>query len=192
MRPGLRAHDARVLWAPEVFTSTVFLIDSPFPPSDRGNLFRTVGNGIGTTDSQGVHSRYDLGNGDRLQILTLFPATMDQPLAALVPLDADGPDRLEAIDRLLRALLGRPVPPDTRLTPQQRRRARHMLQAADGRGNGASYRDIASVLFGPDRVADQPWKSSPLRDVTMDLVRDAFAMIAGGYRALLRRRRRGS
>jgi hypothetical protein len=164
------------------------LTDTPAVWPDDNNLFRALADSTGTIDGQGTHFHYDLGNGDRLQILRLAPA--DQPLAALVPLDADGPDRLEAIDRLLRSLLGLPVPRDTRLTPQQRRRARHMLQAADGRMNGAGYRDIAEAIFGPDRVAADPWKTSPLRDVTMDLVRDALVMIDGGYRALLHHRRR--
>lgn len=65
-----------------------------------------------------------------------------------------------------------------------------MLQAIDGRANGATYREIADVLFGKDRVAADPWKSSALRDATMDLVKDGLAMIAGGYRTLLRHRRR--
>lgn len=58
--------------------------------------------------------------------------------------------------------------------------------------NGAGYRDIAKAIFGVERVNDHPWKTSPLRDLTMDLVKDAVAMIAGGYRTLLRRRHRGS
>lgn len=146
----------------------------------------------GRTDDLGLHFHLGLGNGDRLQLLLLAPATASQPLAALVPLDKDGPDRLDSIARLLRARLGRPPPSDTRLTAQQRRRARHMLQAVDGRMNGAGYRDIAKAIFGVERVNDHPWKTLPLRDLTMDLVKDAFAMIAGGYRALLRRRHRGS
>lgn len=112
------------------------------------------------------------------------------PLAALVPLDADGFDRIEAINRLLRALHGQSVPHDRRLTRQQRRRYRHMLQAVDGRMNGASYREIASVIFGVDRIASEPWKTSALRDAAKSLVKDGFAMIAGGYRVLLRLRRR--
>lgn len=123
-------------------------------------------------------------------MVRLAGVVADLPLAALIPLDADGFDRIEAINRLLRALQGRSVPDDRRLTRQQRRRHRHMLQAIDGRMNGASYRQIAGVIFGVDRVASEPWKTSALRDTTTSLVRDGFAMIAGGYRALLRLRRR--
>ncbi len=113
-----------------------------------------------------------------------------RPLAALVPLDADGLDRAEAVLRLVKALHGRAVPPDGRLTGQQLRRARQMLQAVDGRTTGASYREIAEVIFGVRRVSDQPWKTSALRDTVKDLVRDGLAMVQGGYRQLLRHRRR--
>jgi hypothetical protein len=65
-----------------------------------------------------------------------------------------------------------------------------MIQAVDGHTNGATYREIAVALFGAARVADTPWKTSALRDATIDLVRDGLSLVAGGYRSLLRRRRR--
>ena len=65
-----------------------------------------------------------------------------------------------------------------------------MLQAVDGHHEGASYREIAERIFGAERVANAPWKTSAIRDATIDLVKDGVALIAGGYRALLRRRRR--
>jgi hypothetical protein len=117
-------------------------------------------------------------------------ASPADPLVALVPLGADGLDRIEAVNRLWRAANGRKVPPDARLTTQQRRRLRRMLQAVDGHTEGATYREIAEALFGPARIAEASWKTSALRDVTIDLVKDGLALIAGGYRALLRRRRR--
>jgi hypothetical protein len=166
-----------ILVAPEIFAHDT-------------TLFAALSDIAVRTDEQGVHFHYTLGNGDTLQILRLTSIAADKPLVALIPLDQDGLDRIQATERLLRALMGRPVPRDTRLTPQQRRRARHMLQAVDGRTNGASYREIAEAIFGAPRVAADPWKTSPLRDTTMALVRDALAMIAGGYRTLLRRRHR--
>lgn len=42
--------------------------------------------------------------------------------AAVVPLGLEGFDRLEAVHRLLASLHQRAIPPDTRLTPQQRLR----------------------------------------------------------------------
>ncbi|WP_354343492.1 DUF2285 domain-containing protein [Phyllobacterium ifriqiyense] len=140
-------------------------------------------------DEDGTHFLFKSGD-QAIRIVQLADVPPETPLAALVPLDPDGFDRTEAIDRLLRALLGRVVPDDRRLTPQQKRRQRHMLQATDGRINGATYRDIAGVIFGVDRVADEPWKTCALRDATTALVKDGLAMINGGYRTLLRHRRR--
>lgn len=114
----------------------------------------------------------------------------DRPLAVLLPLSTDGLDRIEAVTRLYRQLHRLPVPPDTRLTLQQRRRLKNMLRAADARSHHANYREIAEVIFGVERVAAEPWKTSALRDATMDLVKDGLAMIDSGYRKLLRHRRR--
>lgn len=125
-----------------------------------------------------------------ISILLIGGARPDEPLAALVPLDADGLDRIDAVTRLWRVLHSRPFLPDTRLTAQQRRRLRHMLQAVDGSTNGASYREIANIIFGASRTAADPWKTSALRDSTIDLVKDGLSMISGGYRKLLRHRRK--
>lgn len=65
-----------------------------------------------------------------------------------------------------------------------------MLQAIDGHIDGASYRDIGKILYGQSRIAAEVWKTSALRDSTISLVRDGRAMIDGGYRSLLRQRRR--
>jgi hypothetical protein len=133
-----------------------------------------------------VHGRG--ANAVRLFLTT--DASPANPLVALIPLGADGLDRIDAVSRLWRAVNGRKVPTDARLTNQQRRRLRRMLQAVDGHTEGATYREIAEAIFGPGRIADTSWKTSAFRDVTIDLVKDGRALIAGGYRALLRRRRR--
>lgn len=141
-------------------------------------------------DEQGSHFHHHLENGQRLQLLCLTGAHPDSGLAAVIPLGLDGLDRLEAVTRLLRALHGRSVPPDTRLTRQQLRRARRMLQAVDGHASGASHREIAEVLFGRRDLADEPWKTSSRRFATMDLIKSGLAMTSGGYRRLLSHRRR--
>jgi len=76
------------------------------------------------------------------------------------------------------------------MTPQQRPRLRLMMRAADGRGHGASYRDIAIALYGRERVLSAPWKTSSLRDAAIGLVKGGRALIGGGYLQLLRHRRR--
>jgi len=65
-----------------------------------------------------------------------------------------------------------------------------MMQALDGRSEGATYREIADAIYGATRVAIDAWKTSPLRDSTIALVRDGKAMAEGEYRQLLKHRRR--
>ncbi len=127
----------------------------------------------------------DLGNGQHLRLIHDGVA----PTAALVPLGADGLDRLEAVHRLLAALHGRAIPPDTRLTIQQRARLRRMLQAFDGYRAGATRQEIAQVIFRIGRISRDEWQTSSTRHSVKALIRDARAMIAGGYRKLLRHRR---
>lgn len=67
-----------------------------------------------------------------------------------------------------------------------------MLRALDGRIEGASHFEIAHVLFGPRLVVAAQWQESSFRYATLRLVRDGHKMIDGGYRQLLRFRRRGS
>lgn len=114
----------------------------------------------------------------------------DDPLAISIPIDPDGLDRVAAVDRLLRHLAGYRVPRDQRMTAQQRRRLKAMLRAVDARRHRASQREIAKVLFGVERIAEEQWQSSPFRDTVRDLLSDGAAMIAGGYLKLLRFRRR--
>lgn len=71
--------------------------------------------------------------------------------------------------------------------PRRRQRIDYVLRALDGHLSGASYREIAENLFGPDRVAAEPWKTASLRDATIRLVRSSVALMRGGYRKLLRR-----
>ncbi|WP_148209888.1 DUF2285 domain-containing protein [Azorhizobium caulinodans] len=111
-------------------------------------------------------------------------------MAAVIPMDADLMGRVEALKRFWRTVEGRLPPPDMRMTPQQRRRLRSMMLAADGRANHASYRDIAVALFGAMRATSEPWKTSSLRDRVIGLVKGGHALIGGGYLKLLRHRRR--
>lgn len=155
-----------------------------------GNLADLLDATDARADAAGTWFRCDIGNGRSLHLLRLADVDATAPLAMVIPVDADDLDRIEAATRLLCVLMRRSVPPDRRLTERQRRRARQMLQAIDGRMSGASYRDIAKAIYGGQRVGEQAWKSSSLRDAVMSFVRDARAMIGGGYRRFLQRRRR--
>lgn len=130
-----------------------------------------------------------LSAADGCQIALLGGTEGGQPLAAIVPLDAKAPERLSSLERFIKLRGGGSVP-DRRLTASQRTRLGQMLRALDGRAEGASYFDIAKILFGPRRVIASEWQDSSSRYATMRLVRDGQKMIDGGYRQLLRFRRR--
>ncbi len=130
------------------------------------------------------------GTDSPVPFLNLVGRTDAGSMAILLPLDDDLPGRIEAIQRFWQMLKARPVPRDTRMTPYQRQRFRMMMQAADGRTAGASYREIGIALFGERRVFSEPWKTSPLRAVVIALARNASALIGGGYLGLLRHRRK--
>jgi hypothetical protein len=187
--PVLNATDATVYWAPDVDPGTVILTAPPLAPVITSIVPSDLNDDTARIGPDGLSIRHGRGTSEVRLFLT--PGTsLESPLVALVPLGSDGLDRIEAVSRLWRAVNNRRVPADPRLTNQQRRRLRQMLRAVDGHTQGASYREIAQAIFGPARIADTSWKTSALRDVTIDLVKDGLALIAGGYRALLRRRRR--
>ncbi|WP_244485796.1 DUF2285 domain-containing protein [Bradyrhizobium tropiciagri] len=82
---------------------------------------------------------------------------------------------------------GRPVgPPYHRLSAQQRERLALALRALDGYTDGASYRIIAEVLFGRQRIPERGWKTHDVRARTIRLVKAGRALVRGGYRAPLR------
>ncbi|UCI05221.1 DUF2285 domain-containing protein [Mesorhizobium sp. B1-1-8] len=142
-----------------------------------------------TSDEGETSLLYDLGNGQRLQITHHDVEPGRVALGAFVPLGIEGFDRVESIQRLLAALHNRAVPPETRLTKQQRARLRRMLQCVDGYRDGATQQEIAQVIFRMGPLERDDWQASSARHAIKSLLRDARAMIAGGYRKLLRHRR---
>ena len=93
------------------------------------------------------------------------------------------------VRRFLSALHGRAIPPDTRLTRQQRIRLRRMLRAFDGHRAGATQQEIAQVILKIGPLDRDEWQASSARHTIKALLRDAHSMVAGGYRKLLRHRR---
>ncbi|MBN8968170.1 MAG: DUF2285 domain-containing protein [Rhizobiales bacterium] len=111
-----------------------------------------------------------------------------QPLAVLLPLDDSFHIRAEAALRFQRRLFGRaagPLPRALTLTPRHRQRLVRMVRALDGRSSGATYREIASVLFDTASQSATEWKTSSIRAQTIRLVKDAQTMTRGGYLRLL-------
>ena len=115
--------------------------------------------------------------------------TQAEPVGLVLPLDEDWALRLAVADRLYRRLTGGEdaAPP---LSPQRRARLKRALRTIDAQGDGASYRTIATHVFGARRVAQEAWKTSSLKAQMARLAASGRKMIAQGYRTLLKGRSR--
>jgi hypothetical protein len=106
--------------------------------------------------------------------------------AADLPLDAFFELRSHAARRLWRAMTDRSPGSVFRALPAQRRgRLIAGLRAIDAHLDGASYRTIAEVLFGRERIQRSDWKTSEVRNQTIRLVRSGVSLMRGGYHDLL-------
>ncbi len=188
--PLIPPPEAPVFWLPQEDTSVVVLTGTPrdldaSPVSDPPKPWR----GNPSVGDDRVAYRFALGSGQHLQIIDPLVDSHTHAAAA-IPLGIEGFDRIEAVYRLLSALHGRAIPPDMRLTRQQRARQRRMLRVFDGYRAGATQQEMAEVIFSIDHLDRDAWQASEARHKIKTLLRDAKAMIAGGYRKLLRHRRR--
>ncbi|MGF6312068.1 MULTISPECIES: DUF2285 domain-containing protein [unclassified Bradyrhizobium] len=106
--------------------------------------------------------------------------------AVELQLDRDFEFRAHAARRLWRTLNDRPPGPPLHMFSAQRRRLALALRALDARMDGNTYREIAEILFSAGQIPERAWKTHDLRDRTIRLVQTGFALMRGGYRALLR------
>jgi hypothetical protein len=180
---------AVVYWQPETDPGTVILTARTAFAGQEPMPLPEVDKDSARHDPTGLSLRIGVGAA-LVRLLLIDGAQPGMPLTALIPLDESCSERIAALTRFSQLLWDRPLIADMRLTAQRRRRLRRMLQAVDGHLTGASYRDIANAMYGAERVAADPWKTSALRDSTIALVRDGRALIDGGYRTLLCQRRR--
>lgn len=105
------------------------------------------------------------------------------PLLATVAFDAPRVPQIAGIERLA-ALMMEPDPP-AELTAYQTDMLRRVLQGLDAALAGASLRDTAAALFGEQRMSEDWFRSSPMRDQVRYLVRRGRQLMTGGYRDLL-------
>ena len=89
-------------WSAEADTSTVLLTHAPDMLPAASNLFAKLRETDARSDEQGVHFLLEAGS-QTMRLVRLAGVPANSPLAVLIPLDADGPDRTKALDRLLRA-----------------------------------------------------------------------------------------
>lgn len=185
--PDRSAVEQPIYWAPEVDAAVVHLVETPSALATGPSLVAELAGAPAKQDDTGYHLR--LGGSNGCQISLVGGARVSKPLAAIIPLDAKAHDRLASVTRFIKQQSGH-YAPDKRLAPSQRRRLGHMLRAVDGRTEGATYFDIAHALFGSRFVKTPDWQESSFRYTTFRLVRDGLKMVDGGYRQLLKFRRR--
>jgi hypothetical protein len=119
------------------------------------------------------------------------PPTVGANYMAELPFDGDFDARVYAARRLWRAMNGRePGLPFHELSKQKRERLSAALRALDAHAAGGTYRAIAEALFGKKRMPDRAWKTHDLRNRTIRLVQSGLALMRGGYRELLRPKRK--
>lgn len=188
--PQTPAPEAPVFWLPHEDTSIVVLSKVPWEPGDSEEPGATeIWRDRNPLEFVEADYRFALGNGQYLQLHDCGIGGREITVA-VVPLGLEGLARIEAIRRFLSALHGRMVPPDTRLTRQRRARLRRMLRAFDGHRAGATQQEIAQVILRVGGMDRDEWQASAARHAIKALLRDARSMVAGGYRKLLRHRRR--
>lgn len=180
-----------VIWRPDLTAVTVILDPAP-EGFDTAMPVDPCALGALLADKAGIDGRHvivtDAAGEHRLWVRD---ATPGQPLAAVIPLDKDFFTRIASLLRFHRRLLGRaagPLPRGWPLTAYRLARLDLMLRALDLRNGGGTYRQIAAELGQEDaaRLPATEWKISAARSFVMRLVRDATALMNGGYRKLLR------
>lgn len=112
-------------------------------------------------------------------------------LTVELPLDSNFDIRSKAAHRFWSAIERRPLgPAPLALSFPRRQRLILAMRAVDGWLEGNNYREIAQGLFGRHRVPDRSWKTHDLRGRTIRLVQTGLALMRGGFRALLRHKRK--
>ena len=191
--PHLPADNVPLVWLPQLDPATLLLIPAPRPFSNSRSLvsltpiFRRHA-------SDGEHWVVSDSEG-RFALLLMGGVEIDTPAASVGPFDANFAARADPALRLWRLLTGeRSIRSADSLTQLQRQQLVFALRALDAHLAGATYREIAEVLFGEARVpTGSSWKTHDLRGRTIRLVRAGLRLMRGGYLDLLRhthRRRR--
>ena len=189
---GRRPDDTRhVVWSVTVDPSVITCAAEPIAPGhpDAFSIDRLT---IANTTVVGASGKEHLSISDGLKRIRLDvvsgtllegPVRLHYQLAGFEAADTQVLTlrQLLAVDRLGRF--------SRSLHPRETKVERWvmMLRAHDLSVIGASQREIAGVLLGPDAVADWRTRSDFLRLRIQRLLRDASAMTSGGYLDLLRR-----
>ncbi|HKW83972.1 MAG TPA: DUF2285 domain-containing protein [Burkholderiaceae bacterium] len=155
------------------------------PQQTRFDLWRVPGR-----KRLSLHSSADLAlavdvAARRLRIVLADDLADGAAYARWVPLRPGPNHRIDDFDAQARILEGE-IPRRAAARPVTRMTLLHLraLQALDGDAAGASQRELARVLFGPEAVATRWQPDSELRAQVRHLLRRARAFVDGGYLTL--------
>ena len=170
------------MWTPEALPSVIVLTGLPADLADQRHQLPTSSMQAIDTLPSGEHLITRHAEDLRFYV----DPNGAEPPAVLLPFDRLFDTRAAAALRLWRGLIGRrPGPNPAALSRARKDRLILALRALDARLEGAVHREIATGLFGANRVSERDWISHDLRDRTARLVRLGLGMMRGGYRRLL-------
>jgi hypothetical protein len=182
--PSCSAREAGIFWRPEVCASVILLSNSNQGSSLPGFMLSEMpGSFLQRRAEDGAH----IIIRDKRYSFQLFLAASTDPLSGLqanIPLDENTAQRCASVQLFWSFVLGE-MPVGSRKRSGLRGKYPQALQALDGWMMGATYREIAEVLFGAARVDENSWKTSTIRSSTIRLVKLAEDMMLGGYARLL-------
>jgi T6SS, Transcription factor, DNA binding domain len=180
--------DQTIFWAPEVLPTVIPVRPEPDEATDShvGLDLSNLSEGQLRRGPDGWHAVLYL-RGVEHRVWLKAASVVAVTYAVELPLDRDFELRADAGRRLWRGLNGRPQGhPLHALSPHRRRRLALALRALDARLDGATYREIAHVLLPNERISELHWRTHDLRNRIIRLAQTGFALMRGGYRALLR------
>lgn len=189
--PALTARDAVIFWRPDVVSGVMRAgarqhgaVSTPL-----FDLWAEPGRKAVSISSDGALAIIKTGS-EIYRLLFESPDDLAGRIALELRLDAIGAneDEMEAVRGfLLEHKKLHAKSPGASFRPHRHAlKMMQMLQAADGRSAGESYRQIAEVLFGAEAVAED-WNDRGLfKARTRYLVKRGTHFIRGGYRQLLK------
>lgn len=182
--PNLNRQKIPIFWRPEACASVIVL------SAQKNAAFGSV---IRKSDLQNYFSYEDLENRQhfffnyknlRAQIFIPEGLAANEFLQATIPLDPFMLVRLAATEEFLRVISGKQIVKKSKpsLTMLRLHKA---LRALDAMAAKASQREIAELFYGKERIRQEYWKTSSIRQSILRLCRLGQKMVDGGYVELL-------
>lgn len=182
--PNLNRQKIPIFWRPEECASVIVL------SAQKNAAFGSV---IRKSDLQNYFSYEDFENRQhfffnyknlRAQIFIPEGLAANEFLQATIPLDPFMLVRLAATEEFLRVISGKQIVKKSKpsLTMLRLHKA---LRALDAMAAKASQREIAELFYGKERIRQEYWKTSSIRQSILRLCRLGQKMVDGGYVELL-------